>query len=559
MFNGSYPKPEDKDWLQYLLSEGQIKSLPVDVTIDEDFDCASAGTTMENELGEKITITWSKQNGYCYGRDENGNIAIIYTPLESEAEKANCANGTAYYVWTSTGKEGTYCDPFGTIDTIVPPTPTPTSTTVYPSPTPIGAPTTTPKPTATPNLTPSATPNPSSIPSSTPTVTPTPMHHPIGAINGPSKIVINQNGTFNATINDVDGNLSMIYIEIEGPPKGTQNWKILTSPACNGSSCSAGYTWTPTESGQYTVIVRGIDNTNLGCSGNPYITYPNGIYTSCGNADALIVTVTAPTYSLTVNKTGTGTGTVTSAPAGINCGTTCVSNFSEDYFVLLTAVPNSNSQFNSWTGCTSSSGNTCAVLMSAKKTVTANFTAAAPTSKVLLITGKGSQDHCIVNRPYCGCNSQYGSYGYGTLNNDGENLFSTVELINSGADCFSDSGTVQESSFKFEPLTDIKVAITRVHLSAMGYGLGGYAAMGNIYFRNLSINYYAGGSNWHNNTFPLPTGGGIMEWDWTVNPATNQPWEPEDFTYSEFGVLGNCGNNGMGFNRLALRVYYTAL
>jgi hypothetical protein len=543
MFNGSYPIPENQDWLQYLLSEGELKTLPVDVTINEDFDCAFAGTTMENELSEEITITWSKKNGYCYGTDENGTIAIIYTPLESEAEKANCTNKTAYYVWTSTGKEGTYCDPFGTIDTIAPLTPTPSSTSDSPTITPINA------PTATPTIRPTIT----LTPTQSPTATPVPLHHPTGTINGPSNIAIGQSGTFNATLSDTDGNLSMIYIEIEGPPKGTQNWTILTSPACNGGTCSASYTWTPLQAGEYTIIVRGKDNTNLGCSGNPYITYPNGIYTSCGSSGSIVVTAAAPAYSLTVNKTGTGTGTVTSIPAGINCGTACTANFSKDYSITLTATAASGYRFNSWTGCTSSSGNSCTVLMNTAKTVTVNFSIPTPATKVLKITEQGSQYHCIVNRRQCGCGSNYGS---GTLNNNGDNYYSTVNLQNFGYDCFAPSGTVQDSSFKFESFTELTAVITKIHVSARGWG-GTNDAGGNLYFRNAQgTNYYTGGTNWYTNCFWLTRSGSTMDWDWAVNPATNQPWRIEDLNAGEFGVNGNCGNGGMGFNRLVLTVYY---
>jgi len=534
MFNGSYPIPENQDWLQYLLSEGELKILPVDVTINEDFDCASAGTTMENELGEEITITWSKKNGYCYGTDENGTIAIIYTPLESETEKTNCANKTAYYVWTSTGKEGTYCDPFGTIDTIAPLTPTPSSTSDSPTITPINA------PTATPTIKPTIT----LTPTQAPTATPVPLHHPTGAINGPGIITIGQTGTFNATLNDVDGNLSMIYLEIEGPPKGTQNWTVLTSPACNGGTCSASYTWTPLQAGEYTIIVRGKDNTNLGCSGNPYITYPNGIYTSCGSSGSIVVTAAAPAYSLTVNKTGTGT--VTSIPAGINCETACTANFSKDYSITLTANPASGYRFNSWTGCTSSSGNSCTVLMSAAKTVTANFIVNAPVAKIFKITGQGSQYHCLVGAPACGCGSAYGS---GTLNNLGDNYYSTIILTNYGFTCYQPNGSVQDSSFKFEPLTDLTATITKINLTAKG---AGYSAVLNVFFRStLGVNYY--GNNATRLSYSQP---GTTSWEWTVNPATNQPWRVEDFNTGEFGVYGNTGSLGMSINYLVLTLYY---
>jgi hypothetical protein len=78
-------------------------------------------------------------------------------------------------------------------------------------------------------------------------------------------------------------------------------------------------------------------------------------------------------YTLTVQKTGIGTGTVTSAPAGINCGSNCSALFDSGTVVTLTATPGPLSVFVDWTGCNSVSGATCTVTMSAAKSVTARF------------------------------------------------------------------------------------------------------------------------------------------------------------------------------------------
>jgi streptogramin lyase len=64
---------------------------------------------------------------------------------------------------------------------------------------------------------------------------------------------------------------------------------------------------------------------------------------------------------LFVGKSGAGSGTVTSAPAGIDCGGSCVSSFEAGTSVVLTATPSSGSQFASWDGCDSVSGNQCTV------------------------------------------------------------------------------------------------------------------------------------------------------------------------------------------------------
>ena len=74
---------------------------------------------------------------------------------------------------------------------------------------------------------------------------------------------------------------------------------------------------------------------------------------------------------LTVGKVGSGT--VTSVPAGINCGTTCAAYFPYKGTVTLTATPASGQKLKSWAGCTTASGNTCTVSMTATKTVTATF------------------------------------------------------------------------------------------------------------------------------------------------------------------------------------------
>ncbi len=77
-------------------------------------------------------------------------------------------------------------------------------------------------------------------------------------------------------------------------------------------------------------------------------------------------------FALNISKSGTGTGSVTSNPAGINCGTTCSSNYSSGSSVTLTATPASGSSFTGWSGaCTGT--NTCVVTMNAATMVTANF------------------------------------------------------------------------------------------------------------------------------------------------------------------------------------------
>ncbi|MBI3802446.1 MAG: hypothetical protein HY282_01620 [Nitrospirae bacterium] len=89
-------------------------------------------------------------------------------------------------------------------------------------------------------------------------------------------------------------------------------------------------------------------------------------------AKSVTATFTLKTFVLTVNKTGNGT--VTSAPAGINCGSTCSATYDINSAVTLTATPEPDLNFTGWSGCDSASGTSCTVTVNATKTVGATFT-----------------------------------------------------------------------------------------------------------------------------------------------------------------------------------------
>lgn len=79
---------------------------------------------------------------------------------------------------------------------------------------------------------------------------------------------------------------------------------------------------------------------------------------------------------LRVRMLGDGRGMVTSAPAGITCGTDCVHDYPLNTSVTLTATPASGSAVVGWTGCTSASGTTCTVTLDRAATVSARFSRA---------------------------------------------------------------------------------------------------------------------------------------------------------------------------------------
>ncbi|MBK1694654.1 hypothetical protein CKO09_07870 [Chromatium weissei] len=125
------------------------------------------------------------------------------------------------------------------------------------------------------------------------------------------------------------------------------NGIILTSPD--------GETWTTQTSG-----------TTKGLSG---VTW---------NGSKLVVTgetatvLTSPATSQTLTVTVSGAGAVTSAPAGIDCGTDCSETYATGTSIILTATA-TGSTIN-WSGCTPIGTNQCQVTVDANKTITANFT-----------------------------------------------------------------------------------------------------------------------------------------------------------------------------------------
>jgi len=83
-----------------------------------------------------------------------------------------------------------------------------------------------------------------------------------------------------------------------------------------------------------------------------------------------------------------GAGSVTSAPAGIDCGTVCVWWFATGSQVVLTAHPQAGSLFYGWGGVCSGSANPCTVTMNDVQDLSATF---APTIAVnVALAGGGA-------------------------------------------------------------------------------------------------------------------------------------------------------------------------
>lgn len=83
----------------------------------------------------------------------------------------------------------------------------------------------------------------------------------------------------------------------------------------------------------------------------------------------------ATRHVLSVASTALGgaTGTVTSAPAGINCGSACASLYADGTAVNLVARPGVGSTFVGWGGCDSAAADRCTVRLGADRTIVATF------------------------------------------------------------------------------------------------------------------------------------------------------------------------------------------
>jgi hypothetical protein len=106
------------------------------------------------------------------------------------------------------------------------------------------------------------------------------------------------------------------------------------------------------------------DSPNQVTSNYAFITVDGPASLGCPQSGAL--------SNLSVTIT-TGTGTVTSAPAGITCGTVCAAQFTTGTTVELTATPTSPSTSVTWGNCDSFTGTVCTVLLQADRVVSAAF------------------------------------------------------------------------------------------------------------------------------------------------------------------------------------------
>jgi hypothetical protein len=165
--------------------------------------------------------------------------------------------------------------------------------------------------------------------------------------------------------------LQSIPLTLAVSKAGTGSGTVTSAPpgiAC-GSTCSWNYL------DGTTVILTAtpaVDSTFVGWSGGGCSGTGSCTMTLTGTA-TVTATFSLPTVILTVGKAGTGSGTITSAPAGIDCGSTCSASYSTGSSVTLTAAAAAGSTFTGWSGGGCSGTGSCTVNLGGAITVTAIF------------------------------------------------------------------------------------------------------------------------------------------------------------------------------------------
>src|SRR5262245_50637725 len=208
-------------------------------------------------------------------------------------------------------------------------------------------------------------------------------------VAAPNPVTRGSATTISVDVTDTGGAASGILIDLEiYSSSGTQVLQQVTAGQSFGAGERKTFQWTwavPTTqaTGAYRVAV--------GVFSAGWTT----LYTWTSQATTVTVQSVPATATLTVSRNGTGTGRVTSAPAGIDCGTACTTTYPAGTVVTLTATPDAGSTFGGWSGGGCSGTGTCQLTLSASATVTASFTG-PPT---LTVTRSGSGTGRVTSAP----------------------------------------------------------------------------------------------------------------------------------------------------------------
>ncbi len=151
--------------------------------------------------------------------------------------------------------------------------------------------------------------------------------------------------------------------------------------------------------------------------GNAYVTgysvvaWGDPVRPYTGSNDAFVAKIGfSDAFTLSVSINGAGLGSVISNPPGIDCGSTCTGSFSPGASVTLIATANGAAAFSGFSGCDSTSGSTCTVVMTSDRAVTAAFNLGctytiSPASKPF--TYKGGSANVAIQATGASCASPF--------------------------------------------------------------------------------------------------------------------------------------------------------
>jgi serine/threonine protein kinase len=176
---------------------------------------------------------------------------------------------------------------------------------------------------------------------------------------------------------------------------GTGAGTVTSSPA--GINCGATCTFGFAMNASVTLTASPAPQSTFGgwsgggCTG----TTPTCVV-SMNQAQSVTATFNPPgVQRLTIERSGDGV--ITSAPPGINCGTTCAFDFAFNTPVTLTASPAGLNTFGGWGGACSGTATSCTVTMGQAQRVTATFN--PPGSQTLTVNKSGAGAGSVSSSP----------------------------------------------------------------------------------------------------------------------------------------------------------------
>ena len=195
---------------------------------------------------------------------------------------------------------------------------------------------------------------------------------------------IDQRGLTRPTTNQSSGSFQLTVVDLTVTKAGTGRGTVTSSPAgidcgptCN--SQTAEFAQQPSALVVTLTAVPAEFSVFVSWSGPCVTTTATSCQVTLDQAKFVTANFQDTRNTLTLVKEGNGEGLVTSSPAGIDCGTTCVGNFTPETVVTLTAEALGKSKFEGWGGACAAAEKepTCTVTMEQSRTVSANFSQTA--------------------------------------------------------------------------------------------------------------------------------------------------------------------------------------